>query len=566
MGHQYLFGTADLDQSILARVGAQDSIDAYSSIIDAIRTRCGDEVASLFAEPVRGYNRATGVQNVTWFCSYEGTPFPFTQLDAAALRPVAKLLRERLAALLPLFADPKLGPALASWLYLSSPADLISVAGQPVLKNWGMLPASTANSGEAREAVFRRTIEPYAPRMPLPPFNNEEAQSFLPRLAEVEARMESLAARAAIANQDSGAPRVTGEPTVDDVPPRRPPTGFVQRAWLAPTVASLAALVVLIALNTFDILRYPQTADRDLDTELEENQRATNKALKERLEQLTMANKNVCQMVPGARNPPGAGDLQKLLPVTPERARVDVSPRDGRAPEQTSVAGLLDSATVIVVNGNTSGSGFFLSDRYVVTNHHVVRDAMDVRIGNKSLGGFIPAKVIAKGRGRTRGTQDLAVLEVQPRPGLQSLKISVVPERLKPVTAAGFPGAVISTEQRADPDSLPQANFTTGIVTSHQNQKPDGVGTIIHTAQIGHGNSGGPLIDEGGCVVGVNSWLSFDGDETRNYQTYNQSIDADELRKFLTERGLSFDSTDSPCTPVTQQASKQPTPPAPNRN
>jgi S1-C subfamily serine protease len=563
MSHQYLLGTTELDQSILARVGAQDSIDAYSSIIDTIRTRCGDEVASLFAEPVRGYNRATGVQNVTWFCSYEGTPFPFTQLDAAALRPVAKLLRERLAVLLPLFADPKLGPTLASWLYLTSPADLTSVAGQPVLKNWGMVPASTANSDEAREAVFRRTIEPYAPRMPLPPFNNEEAQSFLPKLAEVEARKESLAARAAIATQDNGG---SGKPTADDLPPRRQPTGFIQRAWLPPIVACLAALAVLIALNTFDILRYPQTANRDLDAELEENQRATNKALKERLEQLTMANKNVCQMVPGARNPPGAGDLQKLLPVTPERARVDVPPRDGRGPEQMSVAGLLDGATVIVINGNTSGSGFFFSDRYVMTNHHVVRDATDVKIGNKALGGFIPAKVIAKGRGRTRGTQDLAVLEVQPRPGLQFLKVSIVPERLKTVTAAGFPGAVISTEQRAGPDGLPQANFTTGIVTSHQNQKPDGVGTIIHTAQIGHGNSGGPLIDEGGCVVGVNSWLSFDGDETRNYQTYNQSIDADELRKFLSESGVSFDSTDSPCTPLTQQVSKQPTPPTPTRN
>jgi S1-C subfamily serine protease len=567
MSQQYLLGTTDLDQSILARVGVQDSVDSYASIIEEVRLRCGEEVASLFAEPVRGYNRITKAQNVTWFCSYEGTPFPFTQLDAAALRPVGKLLRERLQALSTLFSDPKLGPTLASWLYVNSPADLVSVAGQPVFKNWGMVPASTANSDEAREAVFRRTTEPYAPRMPIPPFNNEEAQSFLPRLAEFQAQQESLASRSSIAGPEDLSPELA---VAADQPTQRTTARLsarsAGRAWLAPALATLCALVVLIALNAFDMLRYPQPTSQDLNSELEEGQRATNNALKERLDQLKSANKNVCQMVPGAKNPPGAYDFQKLLPIAPERTPVQTAPRDGRSSEPTSVAALLDSATVLVLNGKYSGSGFFLSDRYVVTNHHVVGDSADVKIGNKALGGFFPAKVVAVGRGRSRGTQDLAVLEVEPRAGSQSLRVSVVPDRLKNVTAAGFPGAVTSTEQLTSPENLPEANFTSGIVTSHQNQKPDGVGTIIHTAQIGHGNSGGPLIDEGGCVVGVNSWLSFDGDDSRNYQTYNQSIDADELRKFLNGNGIAFSSAESQCSPAPQPVSKQASPAPPPKN
>ena len=80
-------------------------------------------------------------------------------------------------------------------------------------------------------------------------------------------------------------------------------------------------------------------------------------------------------------------------------------------------------------------------------------------------------------------------------------------------TAAGYPGAVLETIK--DSSSLPEANFTQGILTSRQAQAPAGIGTIIHTAQIGHGNSGGPLVDAGGCAVGVNSWLNVDAEQER---------------------------------------------------
>jgi S1-C subfamily serine protease len=321
---------------------------------------------------------------------------------------------------------------------------------------------------------------------------------------------------------------------------------------------------VLVALSIFNILLYPEVHDLGEQAEREENQRITNHALRERLNQLTLANKNVCQIIPGVTNPPGAADLQKLLPPIPESNRVDVPARDGHPAEQISVADLLDKATVIVANGNSIGSGFFLSDRYIVTNHHVVEDSVDVKIGNNALGGFTPATVVATGRGRSRGTQDLAVIEIAPQTRAHSLKLGVVPDRLRGVTAAGFPGAVISTERSTS--DLPETNLTTGIVTSHQSQKPDGVGTIIHTAQIGHGNSGGPLIDEGGCVVGVNSWFSFDADGTRNFQTYNQSIDVDELRAFLTEHQIAFDAADRPCSPIVQQASNRPIQTGPTSN
>jgi len=106
---------------------------------------------------------------------------------------------------------------------------------------------------------------------------------------------------------------------------------------------------------------------------------------------------------------------------------------------------------------------------------------------------------------------------------------------------------VLQTIQMTQGGPLPEANLTQGIVTSHQNQQPAGIGTIIHTATIGHGNSGGPLVDEGGCAVGVNSWLAFDSSGSQVFQTFDQALDAAELRKFLDAKGVKYVGSDTPC-------------------
>jgi hypothetical protein len=108
----------------------------------------------------------------------------------------------------------------------------------------------------------------------------------------------------------------------------------------------------------------------------------------------------------------------------------------------------------------------------------------------------------------------------------------------------------LETMQRNRASALPEANFTQGIVTSRQVQQPAGIVTIIHTAQIGHGNSGGPLVDAGGCAVGINSWLSPDEMDSMVFSTYFQALDASELRKFLEANNISFSASDSGCRPV----------------
>jgi len=545
MAQQFLLGSTDLNKAALARVGDQDSLDSYAELANVIRARCGPEVASLFAEPVRGFNRATQIHNVTWFGAYEGTPYPFTQLDAAALKPVAEILRQRLKSFSELLPDPRWGPQLASWLYVLSPADVLSIGGQPVIKNWGMIPAEISASEEAREAHFRRTTEPYAPRIPLPPFNGEEAQSFVQRLAQLAARDNSVAARPALGRTAAATEPPLAPPPVA-VPARVAPSRSY-RPWLAPLIATVVAAAILAAIEFLRLLVYPPAG---LDVALRadvQTQKAANDALEQRLNELQALSGKVCQVAPGTTNPADGIDLQKILPQPLEKTQVTPAPTSDQPAHPLSMAALLNDASVIVLTKEGSGSGFFISDHNIVTNHHVTADFNSVKVGNRALGGFVEAKVIAVGEGRGRGTEDLAVLEIDPKPGVQSLRISSVPAQLARVTAAGFPGAVLQTIQMTQGGPLPEANLTQGIVTSHQNQQPAGIGTIIHTATIGHGNSGGPLVDEGGCAVGVNSWLAFDSSGSQVFQTFDQALDAAELRKFLDAKGVKYVGSDTPC-------------------
>ncbi len=342
---------------------------------------------------------------------------------------------------------------------------------------------------------------------------------------------------------------------------------IARRPWRSPAVACALAGAVLLLLLFGHVLRYPAAGLREDDSAALEAQLQTNQALRDQLGRLRRAaGSATCQAPTRGSSPGGAAVEPALLPPAPARTPVLLpAAGPGRPAAPGTLAGLLDRATVLVLAGDSLGSGFFVSDRAIVTNHHVVGDRREVRVGNKALGGFEPAHVVAVGAGDARGTEDLAVLEVEPKAGTAALQIGAVPERLDPVTAAGYPGAVLETIKGASASALPEANFTQGILTSRQVQAPAGIGTLIHTAQIGHGNSGGPLVDAGGCAVGVNSWLSFDAQEDTVFSTYFQALDADELRKFLHAHDVAFTAADAPCRPAAEPVPATAAAPAPAR-
>ena len=135
----------------------------------------------------------------------------------------------------------------------------------------------------------------------------------------------------------------------------------------------------------------------------------------------------------------------------------------------------------------SSGSGFAVSaDGYVITNNHVIEGCKEVVVHTKSKD--VTMRVI------TYDPQnDLALLKGDFRPSRVFALSSSRPELLQDVYVAGYPfGKAISTSVKV----------TKGIISSLT-----GVGNNSSNIQIDaalqSGNSGGPIIDEMGNVVGV---------------------------------------------------------------
>ena len=136
------------------------------------------------------------------------------------------------------------------------------------------------------------------------------------------------------------------------------------------------------------------------------------------------------------------------------------------------------------------GSGFIIDPSgYIVTNNHVIpSDSITVTLND---GVTLPAKVV----GRDPKT-DLALLKVNPRKPLPTAKFgnSDTAEVGDWVMAIGDPFGIGST-------------VTAGIVSArNRNINSGDYDDFIQTdAPINRGNSGGPLFDMEGNVIGINS-------------------------------------------------------------
>lgn len=141
--------------------------------------------------------------------------------------------------------------------------------------------------------------------------------------------------------------------------------------------------------------------------------------------------------------------------------------------------------------GRALGSGFIVSaDGYVVTNNHVVDNAQKITV-KLDNGKELPATLVG-----TDAKSDIAVLKLaaqEPLPTVawgdsDALRVG------DPILAVGDPFGVGTT-------------VTSGIVSARGRDLHSGPydDFIQIDAAINHGNSGGPLIDAQGKVVGINT-------------------------------------------------------------
>ena len=164
------------------------------------------------------------------------------------------------------------------------------------------------------------------------------------------------------------------------------------------------------------------------------------------------------------------------------------------------VSGAVVEITVSSAGGQAQGSGFVYDDEgHVITNHHVVEgaDTVSVKFSDGS-------------------THDGTVLGSDPSTDLAVIDVDAPASLLEPLHLADSDELEVGDGAIAigSPFGLEQT-VTAGIVSALHRQitAPDdfAIDDVIQTdAAINHGNSGGPLLDFEGRVIGVNSQIESD--------------------------------------------------------
>lgn len=208
---------------------------------------------------------------------------------------------------------------------------------------------------------------------------------------------------------------------------------------------------------------------------------------------------------------PANGQELRQRPETALIANPATPPRPGLTPEEITNIQVYDRANRGVVNvttrtrsmdrfwmipipGEGAGSGSVINRQgHVLTNYHVVEDAREIQV-TLSSGKSYSAEVVG-----TDPDQDIAVL-----------KIDAPANELFPVLMGTSDGLRVGQRvyTLGNPFGL-DGTLTTGIISNLNRTLPSRTGremkSIIQTdAAMNPGNSGGPLLDTSGQMIGMN--------------------------------------------------------------
>ena len=167
--------------------------------------------------------------------------------------------------------------------------------------------------------------------------------------------------------------------------------------------------------------------------------------------------------------------------------------------------GTLEKSVVRIVvslaGGTGTGSGSVVANGVVLTNHHVIEGGTDISVGSKHTGDTLyDARILWQSP-----ELDLAVLQVDDLPPLPVATLAIQKSgKGEKVWAMGYPGASDLGRQLTS-----EATVTGGVISLfHRQPWPEGsvaLWIIQHDAAVNPGNSGGPLFDDCGRIVGVNT-------------------------------------------------------------
>jgi hypothetical protein len=147
-----------------------------------------------------------------------------------------------------------------------------------------------------------------------------------------------------------------------------------------------------------------------------------------------------------------------------------------------------------------SGSAFFLTDTILVTNHHVVANALMARTAKvevRVFSGTEQSRVLPVEILKADAESDLALLRTrEPIPGVEPLQVARdLPGRQTEVYAFGFPLGTLLDKSANGPNVSLRRGYVSRLLDDGRYIEAD-----VNTDK---GGSGGPLVDAGGLVRGV---------------------------------------------------------------
>lgn len=547
-------------------------LEAFEQIRAFLEAKGDSRLAGLLAEPVLAGGRGAAPGSVAWYTLAEGEILPLARANAAQRREATRQLTEILQPVTDWLAEPTIGPLLQRALIVATDEDILLVGNQVVLINWGLAPPAAAAGETGLRQHFEATLGSYVllpwPAAATPPAaGNGRVAPIMPPSSVSDAPVQPMVepeSRPRRARPPEPLPSPPPEPS--SLPPFTPPLrlAWYQQpwAWAASGALLLACGILFGLLAQFRSGRPPATAATN---ELLSLQQDINRSLEEQAARLRKAlSGDVC----AADLPPSLLPVPAQSPLLP--AQGEPAPAQGERPAQT-LAQRLEETTVLVLvpqkDGLSMGTGFLIAPGVILSNSHVIGAPAPndpIMVTGKALGGLRKAELLnatsmSDSADRSLASPDFALLKLAAAtpPALAPLPLTLEVAKLEPVVTAGFPGFELTLDpkfkallEKGEWSAIPELVVSSGEISVVRGGDAEPT-LIAHTAIVSQGNSGGPLVDRCGRVVGINTLIRLDDNSRRQG---NYALGGNALLAYLRQHQIPITVAEKKCTATTTVA------------
>jgi len=197
------------------------------------------------------------------------------------------------------------------------------------------------------------------------------------------------------------------------------------------------------------------------------------------------------------------------------------------------------------VVGFGHGSGFAVGPNRIVTNAHVVELAQ--QYPDNVVIGVVPSEGSKSYQGRVvaiDSRRDLALIEIVGAKIPPATLYAGSLDDSTGVVSLGYPGNVDVASAQSAADYIKPLAPVRSEGSLSATRSVNGVNVLLHTASISRGNSGGPVLDRCGRVLGVNSAITRGQEGDANFAF---AISESELAAFLNQAKQPFGAVSNPC-------------------